>query len=110
MSGQDIRMPVEAVARHATSVDAAADAMMTAHAAASQVHSDQESYGKLIAGLLPALLNMISASGVKALDASVSTLRDTADALRTAATSSESTDRASATRSMSIAPKRDLPL
>lgn len=110
MSGQDIRMPVDSVTRHATSVDAAADAMTTAHAAAAQVHSDQESYGKLLAGILPMLLNMISASGVKALDASVTTLRDTADALRTAAASAESTDRASASRSMSIASKRDLPL
>ncbi|MDG4789743.1 hypothetical protein O7626_28100 [Micromonospora sp. WMMD1102] len=103
-------MPIEAVARHATSVDAAADAVQTAHGAAQQVNLGQEAYGKLCGVVLPAMIGILGGSGVKALEASLNSLRDAAAGLRTAAASAESTDQVSASRSRAVAPRRELPL
>jgi len=109
MSNPVIRMPIDAVARHAGSVDTAADAITTAKAAAAQVQMGGEAYGKICV-LLPGLIGMLSGSGVEALDAAATSLRETANHLRPAAGSAKQTDRASATRRSAIKPKIDLPL
>lgn len=98
MAGDDtVRMPIDAVRRHAGSIDTIADAVEQGADAANHVHLGADAYGQLCQ-FIPSLLEPVSDAAVSALRDTVTALRDTADKLRAAAATSESTDvRTSAT-------------
>jgi hypothetical protein len=110
MSGDgELRMPVDAVHRHAASVGGAADAMDTGRAAAAQVRLDGQAYGE-ICSFLPALVESLADRTVTALGESASALRETSTRLRSAATAAASADTAAAQHTTAAGRPIELPL
>ncbi|MCO8277512.1 type VII secretion target [Actinoplanes sp. TRM 88003] len=97
MTGEAVRMPIDAVRRHAGSVDAVADAVGEAKAAVGQVTMDTQAYGQLCQ-FLPGLLEPAFSAALDALSESGDGLRETAIGLRAVADQAAATDRSSADR------------
>jgi hypothetical protein len=97
VAGEELRMPVDAVRRHAGSAYAAADAVDAGREAAAYAQLGSHAYGE-ICTVLPALINPLADRAVMALRESVSALRETATNLRAAATAAEAADASSADR------------
>jgi hypothetical protein len=106
---EELRIPPEAVIRHAASVDQAADGMETGRGAAAQVQMGDEAYGQ-ICGFLPELIDVVADGLVSALGESASALRETAVSLRSAASSAEDVDVAEANRIGTAGGRMVLPL
>ncbi|HEX8632047.1 MAG TPA: hypothetical protein VF755_28135 [Catenuloplanes sp.] len=102
-------MPTAAVARHAGSVDHAAEAMDTGRQAAAQVQMGAEAYGQLCA-FLPGLIGAVADRAVTALGESASALRETALSLRSAVAAAEDTDADAARRIVDVGGRIELPL
>ena len=105
----EMRVPVAAVQRHAGSADTAADGIETGRAAAAHVQMGAEAYGQICA-FLPNLINPLADRTVAALGELASGLHETATRLRTVASSTESTDTASAQRVTASGRHIELPL
>ena len=102
-------MPAAAVARHAVSVDDAAEAMETGRQAAARVQMGAEAYGQLCA-FLPGLIDAVAGPAVTALGESASALRETALSLRSAVAMAEDTDADAARRIVDVGRRIELPL
>jgi hypothetical protein len=91
VGGEVIEFPIALVHRHAGTVDSVADAVQTARSAVREVTMDSQAYGQLCQ-FLPALLSPVFGLALDALHESIGSLQETAGKLRTAASSTESTD------------------
>lgn len=107
MSGDGMQVPIDAVRRHAGSVDGVADAMGQARAAVGQVTMDTQAYGQLCQ-FLPNLLEPVFDAALSVLTQSAEGLRETAVHLRGVADGAAATDRSSAATIRSTLP--ELPL
>jgi Excreted virulence factor EspC, type VII ESX diderm len=103
MSAEAVEFPVEAVRRHAGSVDLIAADVEQARAAVGEVAMDTQAYG-LLCQFLPGLLTPVFAVAASALSDCAGALHDTAGELRAAAAGTEATDVASARRLRATAP------
>ena len=90
-----MKMPIDAVRRHAGSVDQVALSLQTAHQAANQVYLDVGAFGQ-ICSFVPGLFDPVLRSAVAAIADSALALEDLSDKLRAAADNAEATDQASA--------------
>ncbi|MEV0273998.1 type VII secretion target [Hamadaea sp. NPDC050747] len=99
--GQVVQFPIAVVQQHAGTVQNVASAMETAKGAIQEVTMSTEAYGQLCQ-FLPAILSPIFMIAQSALSDSVASLEETAQKLRTAATSTQTTDlqREQATRAI----------
>ncbi|MGK5683096.1 type VII secretion target [Actinoplanes sp. URMC 104] len=97
MSGDAMQVPIDAVRRHAGSVDAVADAVADAKAAVGQVSMDTQAYGQLCQ-FLPGLLQPAFDAALTALTGSTDGLRETAAGLRAVADNAARSDQAGADR------------
>lgn len=104
-----IRMPVEAVRRHSTTVDGISADVSTAHKAASQVYLDSAAFGQLCQ-FLPAVFEPVLNTAVDAIDAASTSLKNSSEKLRSATSGTESTDIAAASRFEAVPNGIDLPL
>jgi hypothetical protein len=89
--GQLVQFPVAIVQKHAGTVDNVAGAMEMAKGAVHEVTMDTQAYGQLCQ-FLPALLSPVFMLATDALTESISSLQETAQNLRTAATNTHTTD------------------
>ncbi|WP_169734206.1 type VII secretion target [Hamadaea tsunoensis] len=89
--GAEIQFPVAIVRQHAGTVDQVADAVELARSAVHEVSMDTQAYGQLCQ-FLPAILSPVFGLAVDALHESVGSLQETATKLRTAASTTQSTD------------------
>lgn len=89
--GQLVQFPIAVVQKHAGTVDNVASAMDMAKGAIHEVTMSTEAYGQLCQ-FLPAILSPIFMIANSALAESVTSLEETAQKLRTAATSTQTTD------------------
>lgn len=105
-----MQMPLDAVRRHAGSVDNVSSAVQTAHQAANQVYLDVAAFGQLCS-FVPSLFDPVLRGTVEAIDGAASMLQDTAGKLRFAADLSEAADEVSAATVQRAGDHRiDLPL
>ena len=96
MGGEVVEFPIPLVQRHAGTVDNVADAVSTARSAVHEVTMDTQAYG-LLCHFLPALLSPVFGMALDALHESIGALEETADKLRSAASSTAGTDSERAT-------------
>jgi Excreted virulence factor EspC, type VII ESX diderm len=89
--GQLIQFPIALVQKHASTVDNVASAMDMAKGAIHEVTMATEAYGQLCQ-FLPAILSPVFMIANSSLGESVSSLEETAQKLRTAASNTEATD------------------
>jgi hypothetical protein len=110
-NGGTVQFPVTQVREHAGTVDGVSDAVGLARSAVHAVTLDTQAYGQLCQ-FLPAVLSPVFGLGVDALMGAVESLRETAAALRAAATGTDRTD-ANGQRRITAAgdhPRLNLPL
>jgi len=86
-----------ALVSHAGEVDAIGDGLVSAAQAGQSVRTDPGAYGQLCQ-FVPALLNGLQQSMVDGMTTAAGSAHDTADALRSVATSYDSTDGGAADR------------
>jgi hypothetical protein len=96
MSGA-VEFPADAVLRHATAVDEAAEQMGQARSAVREVIMDGRAYGQLCQ-FLPGLLSPIFDSAADVMTDAVDSLSETALKLRSTSSAMEATDAGSARR------------
>jgi hypothetical protein len=107
---EPVRIPLDALRRHAGSADTLSDAMTVAHDAANQVYLDAGAYGQLCQ-FLPGLFDPVLSSTVEAMGAAAEEAEANARRLRRVADSAEATDIAAADRITAAGDGRiDLPL
>lgn len=109
MTGDEVRIPVAAVSRHAGAVDAGADDVDVGRSAATHVQLGAEAYGR-ICGFLPGLIEPVAEATIRAMAESATALRETAANLRTAAARADSSDHAAAARVTQAGRHLELPL
>ncbi|MDT5028285.1 MAG: hypothetical protein QOE61_4711 [Micromonosporaceae bacterium] len=107
--GEPLRMPVDALRRHAATVDRLAELVETSHAAAGQVYLDRGSYG-VMCQFMPQDFEPGMQDTVDGLAGSVRELHTLAAALRSAANAYESTDTTAADRVRDAVATMRLPL
>jgi hypothetical protein len=103
MAADGVRFPIEAVHRHAGSVQGVADAVGQARAAVHEVSMDRQAYGQLCQ-FLPGMLEPVFTAAVAALGDSVNALQETALGLHAVADSTQATDTAGAQRITTAGP------
>jgi len=87
----EVSIPLEAVRRHARSVDGVAADLKTAHSAANQVYLDNEAFG-LLCQFLPRLFDPVLRAAAEAIADASTALTESGGKLRSVADRSQTTD------------------
>jgi hypothetical protein len=109
MADETIRIPQDAVRRHAAGVAEIADAVRSARSAVHQVTMDTQTYGQLCQ-FLPGLMSPLFGLALDALDNATDSLQETAHGLRVVSDEAATTDEAAARRVDAAGRQLDSPI